>query len=324
VEATTNTSRIAELLGLTKRDGDLFFAKICGFPVGLKIIDPLGLPLALFQIRHLLPVNAKEEQSVRYQPEVSSLINEKKVAVEFEDKLAWVTFNDCRELLLNDKIRPLLESVLNSFAIAGFARNPDLCHYCQKERVQELTSFDGKIAQICSTCFDARAGTPENQPAKPGQGVIPIAVLAPLAALVGAVGWALFWVGYDLVFDLLNTKVLVVPRLVELAALVCVAGATGGPIGFVIRRIRKRGKSLSLSFAVVSTLLAAVLGEIVYVTWLIFREFKVVDLSVAWKILPRLESESGGFHLFVKLAAVVCAVVLAAEIAKPPKPKLNL
>jgi hypothetical protein len=39
---------------------------------------------------------------------------------------------------------------------------------------------------------------------------------------------------------------------------------------------------------------------------------------------PRLESEAGGFHLLVKLLAGGCAAVLAAEIAKPPKPKLNL
>ena len=324
MEGAISISQVAETLGLTKRDDDLFYGKLCGIPIGLKVIDSLGSPLALFQIRHPLPANAREEQAVRYQPELSSLITAKKVEVEFEDKLIWVNFNDCRELLLDGKIRSLLESVLNSFSVAGITRNSDLCHYCQKESVRELTCFDGKVAQICATCFHARASTPENQPAKMGQGALPIAVLAPLVAFVATLGWALFWVGYDFVFELLRTKVLVVPRLLELAVLVCVAAVTGGPIGFMIRRIRKRGKSLALSFAVSTTLLAVVLGEIVYVTWLIFREFKVVDFAAAWKILPRLESEAGGFHLVIRLVAGVCAVVLAAEMAKPPKPKLNL
>jgi hypothetical protein len=134
----------------------------------------------------------------------------------------------------------------------------------------------------------------------------------------------LFWTGYDLLFDLLNTQVIIIPRILEFVALICVAAATGGPIGFVIKRIRRRGKNLSATFAVLWTLVAVAAGEVLYVAWAVYREVKVFSVSASWQILPRLELELGGFHLAIRIVAMVCAVAIAVELAKPPKTKLNV
>jgi hypothetical protein len=57
---------------------------------------------------------------------------------------------------------------------------------------------------------------------------------------------------------------------------------------------------------------------------LIYHEFKVFSPRAAWEMLPRIEMEMGGFHLVIKLGAAIGAVFLAVQMAKPPKPKLNL
>ena len=132
------------------------------------------------------------------------------------------------------------------------------------------------------------------------------------------------WIGYDLLFEVLKTDVIFVPRIVELVVLVCVAAAVGGPVGYMIRRVPGRGKKLATTAAFVCTIAAIVIGETLYVSWLIHREFKVFSFSAAWNILPRLELETGGFHLIIKAIAAIVSVVLAAEIAKPPREKLNL
>lgn len=57
---------------------------------------------------------------------------------------------------------------------------------------------------------------------------------------------------------------------------------------------------------------------------MIYHEFKVFSPRAAWEMLPRIEMEMGGFHLVIKLGAAIGAVFLAVQMAKPPKPKLNL
>jgi hypothetical protein len=81
---------------------------------------------------------------------------------------------------------------------------------------------------------------------------------------------------------------------------------------------------LAITAAVICTVAGIVIGETLYVAWLIYRELKVFSFSAAWSLLPRIELEMGGFHLVIKGGAAIFSMVLAAEIAKPPKQKLNL
>src|SRR5262249_12690772 len=137
------------------------------------------------------------------------------------------------------------------------------------------------------------------------QGALSITVLAPIAVVCAALGWAFFWMGYDLFFDWLGTGVIWVPRLLEVVALICVAGLTGGPVGYLIKQVRRRGRHLSAAFAVVCTLAGVVAGETAYVAWLIYRESKVISLQAAWDILPQLWAEMGTFLILIKLLAAV-------------------
>ena len=321
---TIEPSDLVANLGLRSGDGDLFVGKRTGFPIGLKFLGSVDSLLLLFQIRLITAPSENDLSHIRYIPEVSELIEEKKLEIEFDNRIAWVSFPNAAELVASKAVPRLLDAILASFSAAGLPKKPDLCHYCQREKVDFPCSIDGKVVQICGSCFRERAEAPESRPANASAGALPIAVLTPAAALLGAAGWALFWTGHDKVFDLLNTNTIVVPRILEVVALICVAAVSGGPVGFVIRRVRRRGKNLSATFAVLWTLAAVVAGEVLYIAWAIYREFHVFSLSAAWQILPRLELEVGAFHLAIRILAVVCAVAFAVELSKPPKPKLNV
>lgn len=324
MDTTNNCSGLTESLGLQPGGDDMFVGRLRGFPVGLKVIGSGGSELLLFQVRHLCSSEAKEVSRIQYPDEVAQLVAEKQVEIEFENKVAWVTFVDAGERLDDDSVGRLIESVLNSFVEAGVSGNSEVCHYCQRNKVASLTCHEGKVSQICPTCLSERLDAPANRTAEATEGAVPVFVLAPLAGLAGAVGWAACWIGYELLFELLHTNVIIVPHLLEAVLLVCVAGATGGPVGFVIKRIRRRGQHLSIGFAVLATLGAVVTGEVMFISWLIYREYKVFSPRVAWEILPQLEMQMGGFHLGMKVVAALVAVVLAAEMAKPKKPRLNL
>ncbi|HXT38815.1 MAG TPA: hypothetical protein VN887_02210 [Candidatus Angelobacter sp.] len=319
-----NRAVLVNELALRPGEGDLFVGKLRGFPFGLKFIESPGSVLLLFQIRHPFLAQMKEVGSIQFCDEIVRLMEQKKITIEFEDKLIWLTFVDAENYLESGMVKRLLDEILSSLETAGLAPLPDICFYCGRNKVESLTCIDGKVAQICPICLQERLSSSGNRPGDSTEGVASISVLTPVAATIGAVCWTLVWIGYDLLFELLKTNVIYVPRIVELVVLVCVAAIVGGPIGFLIKRVRRRGGKLSVVAAVVCTIGAIMIGETLYVAWLIYREFKVFSLSAAWSVLPRLELEMGGFHLVIKALAAFVSIVLAAEIAKPSRGKLNL
>lgn len=324
METTIDISAFAASLGLNQAEGDIFYGKRRGFVVGFKVINPLENPLLLFQVRYPLKADSAEVQSIRYDSSVEVLRKDKNLEVEFDDRLAWVTFVDGAKHLLEDSVGKLLDSILDSFTTAGLGRNGSLCHYCQREQAQEPSCFDGKLAVICPACLSEKVNAPENRPAEAVEGALPIGLLAPLAAAVGAVGWAGFWIVFLLIVQSFNSETIYIPHLVEVGILVAAGFLTGGPVGFVIKRVRRRGKHLSMAFSAVCSVAAVVAGEVAFVAWLIYRSYKVFSPSTAWEILPDVEMAFGTFHLAVKFLAACLAVGVAVTMAKPAKPNLKL
>ena len=324
METAVNIPAFAASMGFDQRDGELFFGKRGGFSVGFNVVDPSVSPVFLFHIRLPVSVGVPEFQALRYDKEVEELRTRKQLEIDLDDRLTWLTIVDGVKVLHDGSLPRLLDSILSTFSDAGLNRNASLCHYCQREHVQSPMCVGGRVVQICPACLNERVNAPENRSAEVSEGALSIGTIAPLAAAVGAIGWAAFWISYVLLFEFLNTDEIVVPRFVELIALLAVAFGTGGPVGYVIKRVRRRGQILSIGFSIVCSVAAVVVGEVAFIAWLIYREFKVLSPRVAWKILPQVEMEMGGFHLLIKLGAAVLAVVIAVEMAKPTKPKLKL
>jgi hypothetical protein len=207
---------------------------------------------------------------------------------------------------------------------SGLGRNASLCHYCQREQVQELSCFDGKVALICPACLSEKVSAPENRPAEAVEGALPIGMLAPLAAAAGAAGWGGFWIVFQIIINSFDSDRIYIPHLVEAGILVAAGFLTGGPVGLVIKRVQQRGRRLSMAFSALCAITAVVVGEVAFVAWLIYREYKVFSPGAAWEILPQVELSYGAFHLAVKFLAACLAVGIAVTMAKPAKPNLKL
>ena len=305
-------------------DGDVFFGMRQGFAVGFKVISPLENAVLLFHVRHPFKADAPEVQAVRYATAISNLREAKELEIEFEDRLTWITFINGIDPLFDGSLPQLVDSILDSFTVAGLARGAGLCHYCHREQVKEPLCVHGKVALICPACLSERASAPENLPAEASEGALSVGMLAPLAAVVGAIGWAGFWIGFLLIIESFHTETVFIPHIVEAIILVCAAFLTGGPVGFVIKRVRRRGSHLSVAFSGVCAIAAVVLGEVTFIAWLVYREIKVFSPGTAWTILPQVEMEFGAFHLAVKCLAALLAVFIAVSMAKPEKVRIKL
>src|SRR5689334_20220245 len=108
---TQNCVELAGHLGLKRADDDLFVGRVQGFPVGLKFIEPGGANLLLFQIRHWLAADAPELKALAYDSRISKLIAEKKIEIEFVDRLAWLSVIDLEACLAVAPVSELLESI---------------------------------------------------------------------------------------------------------------------------------------------------------------------------------------------------------------------
>src|SRR5689334_19308776 len=104
---------------MTQNDGDVFFGRRRGFAVGLKVIKPFENPLLLFQVRYPLKADSAEVLAIRYDHSVEELRRDKKLEIEFDDRLAWLTFVEGARYLVEGDIGGPLDSILDSFNAAG-------------------------------------------------------------------------------------------------------------------------------------------------------------------------------------------------------------
>lgn len=318
-----NIASFAESLGLAPA-GELFVGKRGGFPIGLKVVDPQGAALLLFQVRHWLTSDAPQVKSLAYEGEVSDLLAAKKIEIEFDDRIAWVTMIDLGQTFTSERVSALLDAILKTFAAAGLIGDPGLCHYCQKEKVDNLVSADGKVAQICPACLADRDKKLKANTAAATSEAVPLTLMTPAAAVAGALLWAICWSVYSKLTQPLGGETVFVPRIVLAVAVVLIGLTVGGPVGWLIKQNRRRGAAASAVAAILFTLLGVALGEVLHVEWLIYQMYHVLSFSVAVHTMPDYYLGSGGFFLAIKVFAVVMAVALAYGIAKPPKATLKL
>jgi len=321
---TNNYSSFAQALDLQPGTDGLFVGKLRGFPVGLKFIDPPGGLLLLFQIRHWLQADAPQLKSVVYDSEITGMLADKKLEIEFDERIAWLTFAVQEDQLESSEVLRVLNSVLKSLETSQFIGDPDLCHYCQKQRVDTISSAEGKVAQICPACLDERLTKRQKEAASPARDAVPIFLMSPGAAIVGALLWAAFWIGHTILFEHLNSDRIIVPRIVMVGIMVVVGFLVGGPVGWIIRQNRRRGKAASASAAILFGSLAVVAGEICYVAWLVYHEFGLFSLSAALQIMPKFYVENDPLFLAEKALTGFVCVAVAYAIAKPTEPKLKL
>lgn len=318
----SNLTEFASDLGLPPEGDGSFVGKLHGFPVGLRFIDPAGAALLLFEIRHWLKADAPQLKLLVYDEEITELLAGKQIEIEFDEQKAWLTINDRTKLVESDSVARILNSVLQTFAQAGLIGDPELCHYCQKEKAGPVTSIEGKVVQICPACLTAK--NKKRDVVATTSEAVPIFLMTPAAALVGAVLWALAWILVGLAFESSGDGTIYVPTVILIGVMVVIGLTVGGPIGWIIKQNRRRGHVVSTVAAILFGSAAVFAGELFYLVWLIYHQFQVVSFAVAFEIMPTYYSADNFQFLAAKLIAAIAAVAIAAAIAEPKEAKLQL
>jgi hypothetical protein len=115
----------------------------------------------------------------------------------------------------------------------------------------------------------------------------------------------------------------IVPRVIAIIGLVCVAGAIGGPPGWAIRRVPTRTPLVAGMAAATAVLLAITIGEVAYVTWLLYRQVHIVSPGEALRLVPRFW-RGLDFNLLIRIIAAAVGLVFACVLSQPEKSKVRL
>ena len=315
-EIAKQLADLMQRLSLQPAGANNFFGKVLGFPLGVQVVLNSETTGLIFHVRH--PFKTSNSPGP-YTPDgcLAELILNRKADFDLDDRIAWLSFFDCAALLQEDKVYPLLTETLSGMKKAGFCPDGDLCHECQKESVAELKFDDGRVTQICQTCqrqeAQAVALHPHNVPFIVGYGLV--------SALFAAISWAGAWSLYDWCFSLFHSKTIYLPTMGLAVTYVGIGFATAFPSSFILKKIPRRGDKIAGWIGGAFVLIAVLVGELLYVAWMIYREVDVFNFKVAFTLLPSIVGHYPTTFALGKVGAAAIAVYFAYDAVRPKKPR---
>jgi hypothetical protein len=312
----TDWTQLVQQLDLAPVEDGWSAGRVKDFPLAIKIMISAESTVLLAQVRL-----SKKIDSSNFSPEINPdsglgrLISDKSADLSFDPTIAWLTITNPQADVA--EVGQMIDELLAALARAGLS-GTQACYYCGVTPVQYLKFYDGRVVQICDPCLRQRL---TKVPRARSVDLVPLVIVAVLAGVAGALAWALSWLGWDWLFSVLKTDSIRLPRVVLAVLALCIAGLTGGPAGWIIKRVPSRTAIMAGGASVFASVVALLLGELLYTIVLVYKQFDVIAPAFALRVLPRLWVEGVPFF---KLLAAAATLVLAFSLARPGKPKLEL
>jgi hypothetical protein len=305
-------SDLASALNLRPAGPESYYGTVAGFPLLLKVIGPDESPICLFEVRFPERLASLAGTQLQFEGPLAGLIRDEKAEASIEKRSVWLTLNDAMKEVNAGTIIPIIRAFMDGLQKAGFGQHEGYCHYCLVERVDESTFAEGKALQICSGCKQQRIASPKSTPAD----LILLLLSCAVGSILGAVVWAMLWAGSDLLFQLLNTHTIVVPRILLAAVLLALGFVAAWPVLLAVKFAGQNGQRFVGLVAGAASLMSVILGDYFYVIWLLWREYKVVHVFGSLIVLPSIWLHTDFTKLLASLMAVGIAYALARK--KPP------
>lgn len=311
--------RFLERVELRPADERTFFGRYRGYPMALTLVGDADTPNLLVQLRHLLDKDQlPDEQTIHYADALSALLKNRQAKIELDERIAWVSLYDAVNLEDARTVLDLLDSAVDGLERAGVTSTGNVCHYCERNEVAEVTYADGRVAQICHMCRSDRATAQEEATRATVLGASSTILTGGIACLLGAVLWAAGWSVYNALVAWLagDNNEVVIPDIVAFAIAAAIGALCGAPIGFLIGKIPRRGEQVGISVAALSAIIAVLVGELLCVVIIVYRLADVLSLSAAWHLLGDYWSGLQVMDILDRVLGLAAAIFVAHLGAK--------
>ncbi len=279
-------------------DDNTAIGEFHGLPAAVSVLgtDP---PAFAFQIR----LNPGKDATAEEDVEMPSL-SDSDISMSIENGSAWLTVYDLRPFE-SDDIQDGLETLAQSVLSSGLAREV-VCLRCDRQGSAELMFVGGRPTRLCSQCLEDATREKDDQESELNASSFRATAGLPVLALVAACVWALFWLLVDILLDYRSIQVFEI-HYFSMALILAILGAVGWivgwPLGVTVRKsVAAQKTPRTSSILLVGTL--SIVGEILYVGLLVFRELGVVDLIISAQLLVPVILDYSGFWILCKLILV--------------------
>jgi hypothetical protein len=244
------------------------------------------------------------------------------ISSETDAKYLWLWIRKA-DGLDGKMIAGLARQCVNYYAEC-FPANHEHCYLCGQARSVSLVQEDNAVALICEECV-AKAGRQKaEEERRLNRSSVLFGPLVPLAIGVSALGWALFWILYDRLFEMLGVETIVVPHIVIVIVLVACSCGFGWPVAKLLLRSGIAKIMPRLVVAPLFALATVILGEILFSLFLVYRFEKTLDLVVSLQLLVRLYVQGDWMYTVFRLLFAGGIAVMIYENIEPKKAKLKI
>lgn len=306
-------------LQLWPADGQTAYGEIDGSPVTLTILgmEPLAL-LWAFKLHggaSALPALA---------PELQEALPEFQGTLTLEDGYGWLSLYGLSQAG-SDGIEAIVRLVARDLREGGVVLG-QRCASCGDTTNAELVHIEGRTSRLCPDCVENLYAAKQVAERELNRGSLIHGATLPIIFTLTAIGWMVFWVTVDLVFEWLAIRVLVIDQFVGMF-LIGLLGAVGFGLGtFLGTSLRQSGATRLSPTAVAGSgvILATIAGEVLYVAFCVFRQIGVFDLAVAWAALVPFIQGYPKFWIAGKLIVIALATFGAMQAAAPERAAVRL
>jgi hypothetical protein len=117
-------------------------------------------------------------------------------------------------------------------------------------------------------------------------------------------------------FEWFHLTTLHIPNVLFALVTFGLGALVGGPIGLVLRDVRKRQQKLARVIMYGLAALAVVVGEILYSAGVFYHEFDIISPSAAVRVLPTMWAQSDSHYLIAKIIAAGSSLAMTDMAAK--------
>lgn len=236
------------------------------------------------------------------------------IRCEIEGDYVYLWIDDASQLSA-DAIAALATACVRDHA-RYFPPSASYCYDCQEIGAGTLVQSSNMIGLSCEACLARRLREKVAEDQRVNPSGITQSVLLPLALVVSAVGWGVFWHAYDFMYEMANARFLHLLALVVALAMVVVGGALGWPVGSLLHRSGLSRRVSPRLLATIVTLFMVAAGELSYAGYVVFDFTGRVDPVVTLRVLPEL---AFGYPIYAACKLMVAGAlgVVIYEVAKP-------
>jgi hypothetical protein len=282
-------------LGFTAVDSDTSVGEISGVLASLTHLS--SEPLAILVRLRLRPDAGEPDVVSRIFDDVPP----EAARITFEPNFASISLYEIDDLP-NDAVRLLLEKVADVIA-ANQLSAPAGCLRCGIVDGAQLMYLEDRPTRLCPACLEGARLEKKHLEQQLNRGTVGGFFGLPAVVASVAAGWAILWTAVDWLLEFFRIGVIWIDKFSVIMILFAVLGfgvALGMPLGNALKRSGLARWS-PLFMSLVFGLGAAVLGELVYVTILVFRAAGVVDVNTAVQIFQGVVQQYSTFWIVVKV-----------------------